>query len=300
MIKAGAVGVMGPPNAGKSSLINNIIGEKVGIVSPKPQTTRQRVVGIYSDEETQILFVDPPGQIEAEKGLNSFLQKEYEDVLNDVDVVVLTINVDAKKPEVFDPVIAQVVESGKPWLAVVTKTDLPNSHRKFYWQQRLSAYNVPVFGISNEKSSAESKTELLDKLKELLPESKSPFYDPELYTTQNMRQLAAEIIREKSFVCLSQEVPYGLAVRITKFDETQARTTKIFAELIVARESHVPIVLGSGGSLIKKIGTLARKELEEVFQQKIYLNLFVKVKKDWTKNPQLMKELGYAVNERSK
>ncbi len=294
--KAGYVGIIGQANAGKSTLLNLLVGEKVAIVTPKPQTTRQRVVGLLTTPAAQLCFVDSPGIVHAEKGLNQFLEREYKDVIGQSDVLIALLQIDERKIESLEAVVKTVSSSGKPWIAVINKDDLPLRHRIPIIHGLLKDFpNQPVVVGSALERPEELRAELLPKLIEHLPLSPGPLYDAEQYTTQNLRDMAGEIVREKAFIHLHQEIPFGLAVRLRTFDETSSKVVKIAAELLVNKENHRPMVIGSGGQRLKAIGTEARLEIEKLIGQKVYLELHVVVKPQWSQNPRLMKELGYGV-----
>jgi GTP-binding protein Era len=292
--RAGFVGLIGLPNSGKSTLMNALVGEKVSIVTSKPQTTRRRVMGLVSGDDFQIVFVDAPGVVNAKSGLNMFLHEEARDVISESDVLVAVLNIDEKSPAQLDEILNLVKESGKPWLALIHKTDLPELHRPQILRDKLAAYGVPVLqgsALAEPKGMAET---LLQALKPMLPAAKGPLYDEELYTLSTTRELCAEIIREKCFETLHQEVPFGLAVKVLKFDE-ESPVVKIHSEILVAKENHRPIVIGSKGASLKKIGTEARKEIEKLLGEKVYLDLQVSSRRDWQKNRAVMKELGYVL-----
>ncbi len=297
-MKAGFVGVIGLANAGKSTLVNQLVGEKVAIVSAKPQTTRKRVLGVYTSPEGQILFVDSPGLVEGKaKGLHSFLQAECMDVIQQSDALMVVLNIDAPQKEELEKVVELAKNSGKPWMVVIHKADLPQIHRARLVRESLGEA-IPVFEFSSKTPDKEIQNEILKQLFSMLPDSPQVLYDPELWTLQNTRDLAAEIIREKAFVHLHQEIPFGAAVRIVKFEEPNEKNiTKIYAELMVSKENHRPIVIGRGGSQLKVIGQEARMELEKILGNKVYLDLHVAVKKNWTKNDVILEELGYVIKD---
>lgn len=297
MSKSGFVAVVGLPNAGKSSLVNALVGEKFSIVSAKPQTTRKRVLGIAQSSHTQAVFVDAPGMVRAEKGLNKFLFEEYQDVIKNSDVVLALLNVDAPSFEALQPVVELAQNAKKPALLVIHKTDLPEIHRPQILRDKLQDSQLPVISGSSLKNFEVLKDQIWPFLTKHLPEG--PFlYEEDLFTLATQRELAAELVREKAFELLRQEVPFGLATRVAKFEE--GPVLKIFIELLVAKENHRAIVIGAGGKLIKEIGSLARKDMEEMFAQKVYLDLHVTVKKNWPQKEQWLKELGYVIaNPRS-
>ena len=296
--KAGYIGFVGLPNAGKSTLVNKLIGSKVGIVTSKPQTTRQKVVGIHTDETGQYLFVDSPGLIKSETGLNKFLQEEAELVAKESDSLLAILNVDEQSLEKLETIAQWVSEKNKPWMAVVTKTDIGKEHRALILREMLKKYEVKVIEVSAAKdSSLQLQAKLLPEIAKMLPDSPAPLFDPEIYTTQNTREMCSEIIREKCFEFLHQEIPYGLGVKIDKFDESAEEITKIYAQIIISKSNHKPMLIGKSGQTIKRIGSSARTEIEKLLDVKVYLDLHVKVKQDWMKQKSVLKELGYVWKE---
>lgn len=297
--RAGFIGLIGLPNSGKSTIMNKLVGEKVSIVTAKPQTTRRRMIGIVNKDDMQAIFVDAPGVVKAHAGLNLFLRDEAMDVMTQSDVIVAVLNIDEAKVENLDEIIALAKESGKPWIAVIHKTDLAaHIHRPQILRARLEQMGVPVVqGSSLTDAESEGLCELLlEGIKPLLPAADGPLYDSELYTTSNMRELVAEIIRERCFENLHQEIPFGLAVKIIRWVEDDGPLVQIAAEIIVAKENHQPIVIGKDANVIKRIGTEARKEIVQLIGRKIFLDLNVATKKNWQKNPLFMKDLGYVVH----
>lgn len=294
--RAGFVALLGEPNAGKSTLMNAILGEKVSIVSEKPQTTRGRIHGLYSNEDGQIVFVDAPGTIESTSGINSFLRDEVTDVLARADVVLVVLAADTED-KAAARLIQMARESGKPMTAVVTKGDLITGERAPKSLPTLVAANVPFVTISAMKREREAREEVVSRLLPLLPKAPAPLYDEDLLTTETVRKLSAEFIREACFRHTRQEVPYGLAIRIVKFQEPDADSdiTKIYAEIVVERAAHKAIVIGAKASNLKKIGTDARRAIEKLIGSKIYLDLHVDVREGWTKNKRMLKELGYVI-----
>jgi len=250
--KAGFLGLIGQPNAGKSSLLNFLVKEKVSIVTSKPQTTRRRIMGVWTADEGQIVFVDAPGLVKSTSGLNNFLEREAHDVIRSSDAVIAVLSLDEATAERNEEILDLVAKSKKPWIGIVTKTDLKDMEH--------------------------------------------PLYDSEMYTTENVRDLAEEIIREKCFESLNYEVPYQIAVQIRKFDEEAQPCPKIYADIMVSKDSHKPIVIGKGAENIKKIGQLSRKEIEALMGEKIFLDLKVTVKENWFENKQTLKELKYVVD----
>ncbi|WP_373999670.1 GTPase Era [Bdellovibrio bacteriovorus] len=295
--KAGFLGLIGQPNAGKSTLMNYLVDEKVSIVSAKPQTTRRRILGIWSTDKGQIVFVDAPGIIKADKGLNSFLAKEAEEVIADSDALLAIVSVDEGKPEDAEKILDLVSKSGKPWIGIVTKADIEEkAHRVLILKKMIEDRGGKAMSVSvkDSKDDQEEREAMLIEFLELLPETPAPLYDVELFTNENVREMASEIIREKCFESLHQEIPYSLAVRIIKFDEAAAPVPKIYAEIIVSKDSHKAIVIGKEAKVIKQIGMDSRKEIEKLMGEKVFLDLQVIAKPEWFENKRMMKELGYA------
>lgn len=291
--KSGFVGLIGHPNSGKSTLTNLLVGEKVSIVSSKPQTTRKKAIGILSDDDAQIILVDPPGVINSKGGLNHFLKAEYEKVMDESDVLVAVLNLDEPSFESLSEIIDLVHKTGKPWFAVITKKDVNKPQREKIIIQYVNQLGADFLVVSAQDNPKVCKSEIIEMAKKSLPESKAPLYDTELYTTQNVKELTKETIREKCFQTLYHEIPYGLDVRITNFDESRDGLVKIYADIIVSKDRHQPMVIGVKGANIKTIGVESRKDLETLLGSKVFLDLHVAVRKNWVKNKEILKELGY-------
>lgn len=291
--RSGFISVVGIPNAGKSSLVNALVEESVSIVSHKPQTTRKRTTGIYSDNAVQMIFVDTPGMTESAHGLNLFLKEELKKALeDDVDVVVGLIAPweFAKKEKPW--VLTALSGVSKPVLFVVSQADgefgKPGKVKEFQSQwQEWGAPQDLLFTSSKTKKGLDT---LNKELKNLLPVGPA-YYDAEIYTTQTMRELAAEEVRKHCFDCLHQEVPYGLAVDIQSFKE--GPIIKIAADIIISKPGHKAIVIGKGGKQLKEIGQRARLSLEKIFDSKVFLKLHVVVKPNWLKDRLMLEGLGY-------
>ena len=292
--RAGFVGLIGLPNSGKSTLMNALVGEKISIVSAKPQTTRRRVLGVLSETNFQAVFVDAPGVVTTSSGLNAFLRDEALDVIGQSDVLIAVLNIDETDFTHLEEIVTMVRESGKPWIALVNKTDLPQLHRPQILRERLVSNGAVVIQGSALTAPEALRASVLEKVVALMPECAAPLYDVELFTLSTTREITTEIIREKCFEALHQEVPYGLAVRVLLFDETDP-ILKIHAEVYVAKENHRPIVIGANAQTLKKIGTDSRKEIEKLTGQRTFLDLKVVHKRNWQRNPGVMKDLGYVV-----
>lgn len=297
--RAGFIGLIGQPNAGKSTLMNYLIDQKVSIVTAKPQTTRRRMIGIQTTESAQFVFVDAPGLVRAEKGLNSFLEKEALDVISESDALLAVLSLDEKDAAALEKIIQLVKNTGKPWMAVVTKTDLAEYvHRLLIIKNMVELAGGRCLQVSSLKDKNADRELILDELEQLLPQSPSPLYDADLYTTENLNGLVAEIVREKCFENLTHELPYQLAVRMRKFDENAKPCPHIYADVIVAKESQKAIVIGQGAQVIKKISQESRKEVEKLMDCKVFLELNVVVKENWHEQPHFLKDLGYKLDEK--
>ena len=307
MYRAGFVALLGEPNAGKSTLLNAILGEKVSIVSDRPQTTRNRVHGIYSDKNGQIVFVDAPGVLKSTSGVNGFLQEEIESVLSTTDAILVVIEPDTSALALTS-LLERARASKKPFFTIVTKGDLIKGLSVPVALEQLVKEKVQFVVLSPLKKIQETRDEVVPKLLELLPESEKPLFDEDLLTTEPMRKIAAEYVRESCFKNLKAEVPYGLAVRVTKYQEAGSVTkaeamgrtdvTRIYCDIIVDRDGHKGIVIGAKGSMLKKIGSEARKSIETLVGGPVYLELHVDVREGWTSNKRLMKELGYVITDK--
>lgn len=296
--KAGYVGLIGQPNAGKSSLMNYIIKEKVSIVTNKPQTTRRRILGIHTTEKYQAIFIDAPGVVKAEKGLNSFLEKEAQEVIKESDVLLAVLNLDQKSAEDAEAIIQMVVKSRKPWLGVITKVDMEDKAHRILILKDLIEKNGGKSLLISVNRDEEYRDELLAAIESILPESTHPLFEADMYTTENMKDLVAEIVREQCFDNLNYEIPYQIAVQVRKYDEDAKPCPKIYCDILVAKESQKPILIGKGAELIKKISQASRKEVEKLVGEKVFLELNVVVKDNWFEHLQTMKELGYVIERK--
>lgn len=291
--KSGFVAIIGRPNVGKSTLLNAILGEKIAIVSAKPQTTRNRIRGIKSTENAQIVFLDTPGIHEAKGYLNEFMVKEALAAIGDVDTIIYLVEA-AKKIEEDDKFIIENLKRIKqPVILCINKVDivikdnllpLIDEYSKAYAFKEIT----PLSAIKGE-----GVEELLNIIIKTLPEG--PKYFPEdILTDQPERFVAAEIIREKVFLLTKQEIPYSTAVVVERFKENpQKKIVSISATINVERDSQKGIIIGKGGSMLKRIGTRARMDIERLLGTKVFLELFVRVQKDWTKDKKILKEFGY-------
>ncbi|KAA9040749.1 GTPase Era [Ginsengibacter hankyongi] len=288
-MKSGFVNIFGKPNAGKSTLLNALMGEKLAIVSPKVQTTRHRIKGILTDDNYQIIFSDTPGIIEPKYKLHEKMMKAVKDSLEDADVALLIVDIKddlAETDEIFSSLSLKV-----PSIVVLNKIDVADKKKieeaKTFFSEKKYCKKVIVI-------SALKKTgikELLDEIISLLPEGE-PFYQDDNLSDLPMKFFVGEIIREKIFYLYQDEIPYHATVLVQEFKE-KTTLTKISADIILQRETQKGIVLGEGGKMIKELGTQARKDIEAFIGNKVFLELFVKVRPKWRDNEIQLKEYGY-------
>ncbi|HRQ41948.1 MAG TPA: GTPase Era [Chloroflexota bacterium] len=294
--KSGFVAVVGRPNVGKSTLMNAFLGEKVAIVSPKPQTTRQRQLGILTTEVYQIVFMDTPGIMLPQHKLDEFMVDTAVETLNDADVILWLV--DASEPVgAGDRAIAARLEaSPTPSILAMNKADLlPAAEvlpRTEAYRALLPAAEWILFSAQNGRG----RDELLDMIVNALPEG--PRYYPEDQVTDSyVRDMAAEFIREQIMRQLRDEVPYGTAVQILEFKERDSGDVYISANIFVDRDTHKRIIIGKKGQQLKEIGAAARAQLEELVGGKVFLELWVKVEPKWRQNEKWLKRLGYVKQE---
>jgi len=285
--RAGFAAILGPPNAGKSTLLNRLLGEKLAIVSHRPQTTRSRILGILSREEAQILFLDTPGFHASTKALNAALNEQVAEAARDCDVALLLVDLSAGWSERHAELRDQLRVAQRPVLVVGSKLDLPAA-RRCAWPPPETECALQV-----SARSGEGLPELLAAVIERLPESPALYPQDEL-SDRPMRFLVAERVREAAFAVLSQELPYALAVEVVEFDESRPELTRIRAELLVERNSQKRIVVGRAGTSIRRIGTRARPAIEEMVGGRVHLELWVKVEPRWAQQPRRLRSLGYS------
>ena len=290
--RAGFVVLGGRSNVGKSTLLNRLVGHKVAIVTSKPQTTRRRILGIRSDADAQIIFVDTPGIHESPRMLNRRMVEIARQAIAEAEVVTGVVEAGERIAPGDYAFVEELRTLNRPKLLVINKIDLIPRVKMLPMLEECARELPGVEIIPVSAKSGENIEELLRTLQSMLPAGPALMSEDE-YTDQSERALAAEIIREKLFLKLEREIPFSSAVVVDAFSEDEDRKLiKIAATIIVDRESHKGIVIGAAGRMLKEIGTAARLELEEILGWKVFLELLVKVDRDWTKNPRKLHEMG--------
>ena len=289
--RTGFVAIVGRPNVGKSTLLNRLIGQKISIVSRKAQTTRYRVTGVLTVGQAQFIFVDTPGfQTRHKNALNRAMNRTVTQVLSDVDLVLFVIESGRYGPA--DEQVVKLLPEGAKVILVVNKVDLlEDKARMLPFLQKMSAVYpfAEIVPVSAEKGR--NTAELLKAAEPYLPEG-DPIFDADDITDRSERFLAAEFLREKLFRQLGEELPYGMTVEIEKF-EAEPGLRRIHAAIIVDRDAHKAMVIGKGGERLKRIATEARLEMEKLFESKVFLETWVKVKSGWADDERALKSLGY-------
>jgi GTPase len=292
--RSGIVAVVGRPNVGKSTLINRILGQKIAIVSPKPQTTRQQQLGIYTEEHAQILFTDTPGLHKPQHKLGEFMVTVAQQALRDSDLILWVLDISAE-PQEADQYIAETVNRMRgdtPLILVLNKVDLVGEAVR---EANLNLYSELAendAAIMVSAMDGTGVTELVSFLKESLPLGPR-YYPADQVSEANMRFITAEVVREKIIMSTEKEIPYSVAVDVTEFKERSETMSYISAVIYVERDSQKGIIVGKNGAMIKKIGSEARTELAEMLGTQVYLDLHVKVLKNWREDEGLMRRLGY-------
>jgi len=290
-MKTGFIAIVGRPNVGKSTLLNALMGEKIAIVSKKPQTTRNRITGILTKDDCQYVFLDTPGMHSPKTQLGKYMVKSVRKTIGEVDAVILVVEPDGKAGLIETGIINHIKSQKLPAILVINKTDKANAVSV---GETIEAYKdmldfksvIPISALKNQGVEI-----VLDECNAFMSEG-DWFFDEDDITDQPERQIAAEIIREKLLRILDDEVPHGTAVVIEAFEET-SKIIKIRAEIFCEKESHKGIIIGKRGDTLKQIGTYAREDMEKFFGMQVYINLWVKVKENWRDDVMSINNFGY-------
>lgn len=289
------IAIVGKPNVGKSSLLNRILGQKVSIVSKKPQTTRTRIMGVYTQDEVQLVFIDTPGLHKPRTNLGEYMVKSVKDSISGVDTCLLVVNAGEKVLPSDLEFIDKFKCSNIPAVLAINKIDLVTD--KTFIIEQIKEYSK-MFSfeavVPLSAKTGDGISELLDELKKLAVPSEH-FFDKDALTDQPERIVAAEIIREKILRLTDKEIPHGTAVVVERMKDRKNKSeiTDIDAVIYCEKNSHKGIIIGKNGSMLKKIGTYARKDMESFFSCKVNLNIWVKVKEDWRNRESILRSLGY-------
>ena len=295
--KCGFVTIIGETNTGKSTLINQLVGEKVAIVSPKSQTTRENIKGVYNDATTQIVFVDTPGYHKRKTKIDAEMDKQISDATEDTEILLILL--DAKKPllEQYEKMEKKLSSNAKKIL-LINKIDEVKYEKTYPQLAQLSKVAkvdeiLPISALKGTNCDV-----LIEMIKKYLPafDFEMRYYPLDIYTDKNLREISAEIIREQALLCLDDEVPHGIQVVVTQFKEN-TDPVEIYADLYCERESHKPIILGKNGEKIKEISTKSRMAIEKLLERHINLQIYVKVKENWRNDMRYIAEFGLKVGE---
>lgn len=295
IFKSGFAAIIGMPNVGKSTLLNTIAGQKIAIISDKPQTTRNKILAIYTTDEEQIIFTDTPGIHKPHNKLGQYMVNAANDSMKDTDVIIFVVDATRKIQDMERTIAEHAAKCGVPCILVINKVDLV---KKEDLLPLIADYSsicdfddiVPMSAKQNDGVDI-----LLNDIESYLEEGPKFYYD-DMITDQPERQIVAEIIREKMLWLLDKEVPHGIAIEIEKMEEKQ-KITSINAVIYCEKPSHKGIVIGKNGEMLKKIGSMARPDIEKMLDKKVYLELWVRVKSDWRNSNYLMKSFGFSDNE---
>ena len=292
--KSGMIAVIGRPNVGKSTLTNALAGEKVAIVSDKPQTTRNRICAVVSRGQTQMVFMDTPGFHKARSRLGDYMVKVVHESVSDVDAVVLVVEPVDSIGKAEQLLIEKIKDGGYPCVLAVNKTDTVKKETLLSVIARYSAEMTFTAVLPLSAKTGDGVEQLLDELTKLMPEGPQLFPDG-MVSDQPERQLAAEIIREKMLMLLDREVPHGVAVAVESMDRREDGLISIEAVIFCEKESHKGIIIGKRGAMLRRIGELARIDMEAMLGEKVFLQTWVKVKDNWRNNPGQVRNFGYEI-----
>ena len=289
--KSGFAAIIGMPNVGKSTLLNKIAGQKIAIISEKPQTTRNKILAIHTTDTEQIIFTDTPGIHKPHNKLGEFMVNAANETMRDVDVLLFVIDATRPIQDVEREIVKNIAKTGLPCILVMNKVDLVEKSNLLPMIADYSSMYDFESIVPMSAKSGDGVDVLLNDIKNYIPEGPQ-FYDEDMITDQPEKQIAAEIIREKMLWLLDKEIPHGIAIEITKMQEKE-KITNIYATIYCEKATHKGIIIGKNGDMLKKIGSMARKDIEYMLGKKVYMELWVKVKNDWRNSDFLIKNFGY-------
>lgn len=293
--KSGFATIIGMPNVGKSTLLNSIVGQKIAIISEKPQTTRNKILAVHTSDTEQIIFTDTPGIHRPHNKLGRFMVNVADESMQDTDVIIFVADATHKIQEIEREIVKSMSKTKLPCILVLNKIDLVKKEDLLPMIADYSSMKDFDEIVPISAKQGDGVKLLLDAVASYLPEGPM-LYDEDTITDQPERQLAAEIIREKMLWLLEQEVPHGIAIEITKMKEKE-NITDIFATIYCEKAAHKGIIIGKNGTKLKEIGSLARRDIEKMLDKQVYLELWVKVKSDWRNSDFLIKNFGYTQGE---
>lgn len=292
-IRSGFISIVGRPNAGKSTLLNSLVGQKISIVSPKPQTTRDNILGIFNENGVQMIFVDTPGAIKPKNALGGYMARSIDRAVSDVDCILLVIDGHDGIDEKELALVENYGKKGKPLVVAVTKTDITQPEKLMPELAKLNCMEnvAEVFAVSAKRGR--NVEVLRESLKKYLTDDKRYFEEDDV-TDKPRSYIVCELIREKILLGCEKEIPHGVGIMLNKMDYDGARGIwDIDATVVVEKRSHKPIILGKGGQKIKEIGAHARQSIEKLMESRVFLTLWVKVKEDWRNSDFMLGEIGY-------
>ena len=290
-MKSGFVAVIGRANAGKSTLINALVKEKVSIVSPKPQTTRDRILGVLTEKDYQIAFIDTPGIYKAGNLLNSVMQKTANDSVKDVDLVLFVLDAHEGLSEADKNLIEKFAKTETPFILALTKIDIMPESLLISEVKELAEMQVEIVPVSARKNK--NLNELISVILNKLPDGEKIFKD-DIISDRSVKFMIAELMREKILLKFEKEIPHGVAIIVNKIEKRKDKNiTDISLDIVCERANHKAILIGKGGKAIKEVSTFARESMEKFLDTKVFLTTYIKVKEDWRNSAFLMKEYGY-------
>lgn len=293
--KSGFVSIVGMPNVGKSSLLNAIVGQKIAIISDKPQTTRNKILAIYTNDDEQIIFTDTPGIHKPHNKLGEFMVNEANRSIDDTDIIIFMVDATRNIQEMERKIVKKLSDQDIPCILVINKIDLIQKEKLLPLIANYSSL-MNFSGVVPLSAKKKDGIELLlNDIREFLNSGPKFYYD-DMVTDQPEKQIASEIIREKLLWLLDKEIPHGIAIEIEKMQEKK-NITSISAVIYCEKPSHKGIIIGKNGDMLKKIGSMARSDIEKMLDKKVFLELWVRVKSDWRNSNYLMKSFGFSKEE---